>query len=159
QRLLPSDVVRLPKTNVKAVVVESLGQGSHAALLAREKGIPTITQIPGLLSRVTNGTELLADGFRGILVLDPEPATRAEFQERLEKWRLSLARCKGACREPARSRDGQLVRVEANIGIEEDVELALDNGADGVGLLRIEQLYFARNTPPSEAELLIDLKQ
>src|SRR5579862_690144 len=44
QRLLPSDVVRLPKANVTAVVVEALGQGSHAALLAREKGIPTITE-------------------------------------------------------------------------------------------------------------------
>ena len=28
----------------------SAGQGSHAALLAREKGIPTITEIPGVLS-------------------------------------------------------------------------------------------------------------
>ena len=47
ERLLPSDVVSLPKANVAAVVVESLGQGSHAALLAREKGIPMITEFPG----------------------------------------------------------------------------------------------------------------
>jgi phosphoenolpyruvate-protein phosphotransferase len=158
-RLLPSDVVRLPKANVKAVVVESLGQGSHAALLAREKGIPTITEIPGLLERVTSGMELLVDGYRGSLVIDPDSATRGEFCERLEKWQATLVRCKGACREPAYSLDGQLIRVEANIGIEDDVELALDNGADGVGLLRIEQIYFARNTPPSEAELFTDLKQ
>ena len=51
ERLLPSDVVVLPKANVAAVVVESLGQGSHAALLAREKGIPTITELPGILRR------------------------------------------------------------------------------------------------------------
>ncbi len=52
-----------------------------------------------------------------------------------------------------------MVRVEANIGIEEDVELALDNGADGVGLLRIEQLYFARQAPPTEDELFLDLQK
>src|SRR5207237_9848693 len=40
-----------------------------------------------------------------------------------------------------------------------DVEVELENGAAGVGLLRIEQLYFARNTPPSEAELFAELKQ
>ena len=159
ERLLPSDVVRLPKASVKAVVVESLGQGSHAALLAREKGIPTITEIPGILARVTNGTELLVDGFRGRLIIAPEPTTRADFRERLEKWQATLVRCKRACREPARSLDGHLIRVEANIGIQDDVELALANGADGVGLLRIEQLYFARNTPPSEAELFTELKQ
>jgi phosphoenolpyruvate-protein kinase (PTS system EI component) len=48
--------------------------------------------------------------------------------------------------------------VEANIGIQDDVELALDNGADGIGLLRIEQIYFARPTPPTENELFAELK-
>jgi phosphoenolpyruvate-protein phosphotransferase len=159
ERLLPSDVVRLPRARVTAIVVQALGQGSHAALLAREKGIPTITEIPGILARVPNGTELLVDGYRGRLIIAPEPTTRAEFQERMEKLQATLVRCKGACREPARSLDGQLIRVEANIGIQNDVELALDNGADGVGLLRIEQLYFARTTPPSEDELFTELKQ
>jgi phosphoenolpyruvate-protein phosphotransferase (PTS system enzyme I) len=159
ERLMPSDVVRLSRASVTAVVVESLGQGSHAALLAREKAIPTITGIPGILARVTSGTVLLVDGYRGGLIIAPRSPTRAEFHERVEKWQATLRRCKGACREPARSLDGHLIRVEANIGIQDDVELALDHGADGVGLLRIEQLYFARNTPPSEAELFTALKQ
>ncbi len=159
ERLLPSDVVRLPKSHVAAIVVESLGQGSHAALLAREKGIPTITEIPGVLSLIAGGVEVLVDGHRGILTLSPQSATCEEFQERLKAWRATLVRCKDACRKPARTRDGQLVRVEANIGIEEDVELALDNGADGVGLLRIEQLYFARQVPPTEDELFLDLRK
>jgi phosphoenolpyruvate-protein phosphotransferase len=158
-RLLPSDVVRLPKAKIAAIVVESLGQGSHAALLVREKGIPTITEVPGIAARVVNGTELLVDGYRGSLVIAPSPTTRAEFQKRVEQWQTTLFRCKGACREPARTRDGQLVRVDANIGVQDDVSLALENGADGVGLLRIEQLYFARATPPSEAELYAALKQ
>jgi phosphoenolpyruvate-protein phosphotransferase len=158
ERLLPSDVVSLPKSNVVAVVVETLGQGSHAALLAREKGIPTIAEVPGILSRITSGTELLVDGFRGTLVIAPEVATRTDFQERMEKWRATLVRCKAACREPARTLDGQLIHVEANIGIHDDVELALDNGADGVGLLRIEQLYFARPLPPTEDDLFRELE-
>ena len=101
----------------------------------------------------SSGTELLVDGFRGTLVIAPTLTTRTDFQERMEKWRATLVRCKAACREPARTLDGQLVSVEANIGIHDDAELALDNGADGVGLLRIEQLYFARPMPPTEDEL------
>jgi phosphoenolpyruvate-protein phosphotransferase len=158
ERLLPSDVVALPRANVAAVVVESLGQGSHAALLAREKGIPTITDIPGILAHVANGVEILVDSTLSTLVIAPTPATQAEFQERLERWRASQVRCKAACREPARTLDGQWIRVEANIGVHADVELALDNGADGVGLLRIEQLYFARSIPPTEDELFGDLQ-
>lgn len=158
ERLLPSDVVTLPKPNVAAVVVETLGHGSHAALLAREKGIPTIAEIPGLLSRIGSGAEMLVDGFRGTLVVAPQANTRSEFQERIEKSRASLVRCKAACREPARTLDGQLISVEANIGVNNDVELALDNGADGVGLLRIEQLYFSRPAPPTEDELYSELE-
>jgi phosphoenolpyruvate-protein phosphotransferase len=158
ERLLPSDVVLLPKRNVMAVVVETLGQGSHAALLAREKGIPTITEIPDILSLITSGTDLLVDGSRGTLVIAPDIETRTEFQERMEEWRTTLVHCKSACREPARTLDGQLIDVQANIGIQDDVELALDNGADGIGLLRIEQLYFARPTPLTENELFAELK-
>ena len=71
QHLLPSDVVLIPRSRVAAVVVEALGQGSHAALLAREKGIPTVAGFPGILSRIGSRTELLVDGFRGTLVVAP----------------------------------------------------------------------------------------
>src|SRR5689334_20300834 len=97
QQLLPSDIVRMPRSRVAAVVVEALGQGSHAALLAREKGIPTIAGFPGILSRIGSRTELLVDGFRGTLVVAPQEATRADFQERIAKWRETLVRCQGAC--------------------------------------------------------------
>jgi phosphotransferase system enzyme I (PtsI) len=153
QHLLPSDIVLMPRSRVAAVVVEALGQGSHAALLAREKGIPTIAGFPGILSRISNHTELLVDGFRGTLVVAPQKVTQTEFQGRIAKWRASLVRCQGACHQPAHTLDGQRIEVEANVGIADDMELAVENGADGIGLLRIEQLYFARPSPPTEEEL------
>jgi phosphoenolpyruvate-protein phosphotransferase len=159
RHLWPSDVVLLPRSRLAAVVVDALGQGSHAALLVREKGIPTIAGFPDILSRIGSRTELLVDGFRGTLVVAPNEAARTEFQERISEWRATLVRCQAACHRPARTRDGQLIEVEANIGIHDDVELALDNGADGIGLLRLEQLYFARPSPPTEDELLSELRE
>ncbi len=158
ERLLPSDVVSLPKSHVAAVVVEALGQGSHTAVLLREKGIPAITEIPGILGRIAGGTKLLVDGYRGSLVIGPTVEAQSEFQTRVEKWRATLVHCKAACLDPAHTLDGQAIRVEANIGVADDVEVALENGADGVGLLRIEQLYFARPSPPTEDELYRELK-
>lgn len=156
--LLPSDVVTMSKIKVAALVIEKLGHGSHAALLAREKSIPTVSAIPDVQSRVKNGEQLLVDGFRGTLVINPRADTRTEFAERMKKWRATLVRCKAACHDPARTLDGELIKVEANIGIHDDVELALDNGADGVGLLRLEQLYFGGLSPPSEDELFHELQ-
>jgi phosphoenolpyruvate-protein phosphotransferase len=158
QRLLPSDVVAVSRRDVKAIVVESLGQGSHAALLAREKSIPTIAGLPGLLSQIRRGDEALVDAFREALIISPNPETRHDFEQRLEKYRDSLLTCKGACGRPAITRDGQTISVEANLAAHAGVDTVIENGADGVGLFRIEELYFARELPPSEEELFSELQ-
>ena len=158
QRLLPSDVVALSPRDVKAIVVESLGQGSHAALLAREKGIPTLTDLPGLLSQIRSGDEALVDAFREALIISPSPETRRDFDQRLEHYRASLLTCKWQCHRPAITRDGQKISVEANLAAHASVETVIENGADGVGLFRIEELYFTRELPPSEEELFSELQ-
>lgn len=158
QRLLPSDVVALSPRDVKAIVVESLGQGSHAALITREKGIPTLTGLPGLLSQIRSGDEALVDAFREALIISPSPETRRDFDQRLEQYRASLLTCKWQCHRPAITRDGQKISVEANLAAHASVEAVVENGADGVGLFRIEELYFARELPPSEEELFSELQ-
>ena len=153
QRLLPSDVVALSPRDVKAIVVESLGQGSHAALITREKGIPTLTGLPGLLSQIRSGDEALVDAFREALIISPSPETRRDFDQRLEQYRASLLTCKGECRKPCYH-----ARWPEDICRSESCRTrkrrtVIENGADGVGLFRIEELYFARELPPSEEEL------
>jgi len=158
ERLLPSDVVPLSRRGVAAIVVGALASGAHAALLAREKRIPVVAGPPGIVHRIRNLEELLVDGSRGTIVVSPDAETRRTFQTRLEAFDRAVVRCRGACREPAFTLDRELVTVEANLGAHDDVELAIDNGADGVGLFRIEQLYLARALPPSEDELFEELR-
>jgi phosphoenolpyruvate-protein kinase (PTS system EI component) len=67
--------------------------------------------------------------------------------------------CKGECRKPAVTRDGQTISVEANLAAHASVEAVIENGADGVGLFRIEELYFTRVLPISEEELFLELKR
>jgi phosphoenolpyruvate-protein phosphotransferase len=159
QRLLPSDVVALSPRDVKAIVVDSLGQGSHAALITREKGIPTLAGLPGLLSQIRSGDEALVDTFREALIISPSPNTRLDFDQRLEAYRASLFICKGQCHKPAITRDGQKISVEANLAAHASLETVIENGADGVGLFRIEELYFTRELPPSEEELFSELQR
>ena len=159
QRLLPSDVVMLSRRHAAAILVESLGQGSHAALLAREKDIPVVAGLPGLLDQIRRGDEVLVDASRAIVLVSPQEETRRDFEERLAQSRANLFRCRGECHKPAITRDGHTIHVEANLAAQEDVDLLLENGADGVGLFRIEQLYLARQLPPSEDELFEELAQ
>jgi phosphoenolpyruvate-protein phosphotransferase len=158
QRLLPSEVVAISPRDVKAIVVESLGQGSHAALLAREKGIPTLAGLPGLVSQIRRGDEALVDAFHEVLIISPNPETRRHFERRLENYHASLLTCKGECGKPAITRDGQTISVEANFAAHAGVDIVIENGADGVGLFRIEELYFARELPLSDEELFNELQ-
>jgi phosphoenolpyruvate-protein phosphotransferase len=158
ERLLPSDVVSLSRRDVAAILVESLGQGSHAALLTREKNIPAIAELPDLLSVIRRGDKLLIDAFRAVVVVSPDRETERAFEARLEAHRSRQVRCKVDCRKPAITLDGQTISVEANLAAYDDIELVIENGADGIGLFRIEQLYLARELPPSEEELYADLQ-
>jgi phosphoenolpyruvate-protein phosphotransferase len=157
RRILPSDVITLAERRAAAVLVESLGHASHAALLAREKSIPTIV-ISGVLEQLHDGDEALVDAYDGAVSIDADAQVRADFEQRVLEYQARLARCNITCHQPARTVDGMLIRVEANLGTRRDVELALGNGADGVGLFRIEQIYLGRELPPTEDELFEEMQ-
>lgn len=159
KRLLPSDVVLLMPGGVAAVVVESLGPGSHAALLAREKGIPTVADFPDVCERIQPGDELLVDAYRGQLTIWPQSTTQAELRQRLGGQHATATRGQDARHQPAITLDGERVLVEANIGTRHDAQTAAGNGADGAGLLRIEQIYLSRELPPTSDELLRELRE
>ena len=158
-RLLPSETVALPQRGVVGIVLEFGGPGSHAALLARALGIPTVAQIRNATTKIADGQELLVDGFAGEVILSPDAAARAQFEERIKDVQTNAHRARQLAIEPARTTGGTEVLVMANVGSREDVaKAAVENGADGVGLYRIEQFYLSRNTPPSEADLLAELR-
>lgn len=156
-RLLPSDVVGLTRQSVEAIVVEQLGKGSHAALLAREKGIPTLAGI-SVKSLGPIGTEVLVDSAQELVIVEPDEITRGAFEERLAKYKASLKYCQTRCRQPAVTTAGETISVFANIGSLETTEAAANGGADGVGLFRLEQLYLGQSQPPKSDQLLNDLR-
>lgn len=158
KRLLPSDTVFLSRRSTLAIVLEFGGPASHAALLTREMGIPAVAQITHVLHKIDSGDMLLVDGFSGTVVIEPDVATRKQFEERLNRQRTFSISAKRRCHAPAKTRDGVTVRVMANIGCREDVQRAVDNGADGIGLYRIESLYLLRKVLPCEQELFEEIK-
>ena len=153
-RLLPSDTVHLSRTSVVAVVAEFGGPASHAALLTREMGIPAVTYVSAACDSIAPGDTMMVDGFTGTVVAAPDEQTQVLFEQRVAERRASWAAARERCHELATTLDGVATAVMANIGCREDAVLAADNGADGVGLYRLEQLYLSRNALPTEDELL-----
>jgi phosphoenolpyruvate-protein phosphotransferase len=159
RRLLPSDTVALPRRAVTGIVLEFGGPGSHAALLAEALGIPTVAQIPNAREIIADDDVLIVDGFRGEIVVNPDAATHTRYTEEIEGALARSAELTQLARQPACTRDGTKIAVLANVGCREDVSTAVEHGADGVGLYRLEQFYLSRKTPPTAVELLADLRE
>jgi phosphoenolpyruvate-protein phosphotransferase (PTS system enzyme I) len=146
-RLLPSETVSLPRRAVAGIILEFGGPGSHAALLARALGIPTVAQIQKATEKIPNEEEVIVDGDLGEVILHPNAATRASYAERIRSGRDKQDQVKLLSREPAGTRDGVQIAVLANIGAREDVIAAAENGADGWGCIALSNFISPEGLP------------
>jgi phosphocarrier protein FPr len=150
--LTPADTVALDRELTLGIATAAGSPTSHSAILARSLGIPAAVGLGAALLEVPDETPLLLDGDAGAVYVEPPPELLAELEQRSavqeEAARAALARAA----EPAVTRDGRRIEVVANIGSPDDVPAALENGAEGVGLLRTEFLFLDRETMPGEDE-------
>ncbi|MGE5252018.1 MAG: phosphoenolpyruvate--protein phosphotransferase, partial [Bacteroidota bacterium] len=150
--LTPTETSQLDMERVLAIVTAGGGPTSHSAILARALGIPSVAGVGPALERLAAGTLLAVDGFRGALWIDPPAELRDKLSARRSAWLAERRALLLESRGPALTRDGHRVEVAANIGNIAGARAAVENGADGVGLLRTEFLFLTRQTPPTEEE-------
>lgn len=159
KRLLPSDTVHLQKKHVRGIAVEIGGYNSHSAILARALGVPAVTNLVDVMNSIEQGQELLIDGDQGHLIIEPNQSDKQYFYfqttERIKEEQEALE----SLEYPIVMSNGEPVVVMSNASSKEEVITALRLGCDGIGLFRIEQLYLARQTLPTEYELYTQLKK
>ena len=153
RRLFPSDTVFLSRGVASGIVTRFGGPASHAALLARKLDLPTVVADAGALERLEANVPVLVDAYRGRVILNPSPNAKTEAVRFAEEQARSVATAWRARHAPAVTGNDDRVQVLANVGSAQDCALAAENGADGIGLFRIEQIYLARRHLPSEEEL------
>ncbi|WP_028986547.1 phosphoenolpyruvate--protein phosphotransferase [Thermicanus aegyptius] len=157
--LTPSDTAQLDRKLTLGFVTEIGGRTSHSAIMARSLEIPAVVGIGEILGEVRNGDLLIVDGLEGEIHLNPDPETVARFEEKRERYLQEKEGLKKLVDQPTITRDGHQVEIAANIGTPKDVEGALRNGAEGIGLFRTEFLYMDRDTFPTEEEQFAAYKE
>ncbi|GJE43672.1 phosphoenolpyruvate--protein phosphotransferase [Methylobacterium soli] len=148
--LAPSDTANLDPARVIGLATAQGGPTSHTAILARTLGIPALVAGGAGLLGLQNHATAILDGTTGRLYLDPSAADiaaatawRARQREQAEEEARERAL-------PARTRDGHAIAIGANVNNPEQVPFALDQAAEGVGLMRTEFLFLERGDTPSE---------
>ena len=150
--LAPSQTVQLDKSQVLAFVTARGSLNSHTAILARTMGIPALvgTDIP--LDESLDGRPGIVDGAAGMLYIDPDRETCARMRKALEEEKEKKELFRTLIGKENLTLDGQSIQLHANIGSIKDLDMVLQNDADGIGLFRSEFLYLERNDFPTEEE-------
>ncbi|WP_254615283.1 phosphoenolpyruvate--protein phosphotransferase, partial [Burkholderia pyrrocinia] len=152
EEFTPSDLSSLDRQRVTALVMARGGATSHAAIIARQLGIPALVAVGDALYAIPDGTQVVVDASAGRL----EHAPTALDVERARHERQRLDGVREANRQlagvAATTADGRAIEVAANIATLDDANTAVDNGADAVGLLRTELMFIHRQAAPTVVE-------
>ena len=150
--LAPSETAALDRELVLGFVTDEGGATGHVAILARSLGIPAVCGLGGGAADLADGDIVGVDGSVGRVIVDPDQVT-CDRLNTLKQQQITVSKKLDYLRElVAETPDGHRVRMMANIELPVELEVGLRRGAEGVGLLRTEYLYFQHRDIPSEAD-------
>lgn len=144
ENLKPSDTSEMNRGNVSGLVTAQGSRTSHVAILAKSMGIPAVVGT-GSVEEIEEEEQLLVDGDSGKVTIDPS-------QEEID--RIEQAESVEVIQERVKTSDGEEKEVAANVANHEEVSIAAEKGADGIGLYRTEFMFLDRKQPPTEEEHL-----
>ncbi len=150
EELTTSETAKLDFNNISGIVTELGGENSHTSIMARTHTIPAITKVKDATKILKNGDSIAINGTSGEIYINPteeEKQKLLDLEKQLEEEKAELEKYKN---QESVTEDGTKVKLYANIGLPSDAKVALNNTAEGVGLLRSEFLYMDSDTMPSE---------
>lgn len=150
--LTPSETAALDPHMVHAFATEAGGRASHTAIMAGALEIPAVVGLGKFVTDVSGGDQVIVDGNRGVLILNPDEETLERYEHTQKTFRTFESQLSALRDLPAETRDGVRIQLLGNIEFPHETAHCIERGADGVGLYRTEFLYLGRQSDPSEAE-------
>ena len=157
--LTPSDTAQLDRTKVAAMITEVGGKTSHAAIIARIMGIPTIVGLNNITDKIKDGDTVICDGKTGKVLINPNAKQLFHYNKKKNIEDDIKYELRNQVGLPSITNDGFKVSLSANIGVPNDVDMALENDAEGIGLFRSEFIFMNRDRQPTEDEQFEQYKE
>ncbi|MGI6778875.1 MAG: phosphoenolpyruvate--protein phosphotransferase [Acetivibrionales bacterium] len=150
--LSPSEIVSIDKEKVLGILMQEGSESSHAAILARSLGIPTVIGLGKELKGVYNGMPVAIDGFEGRVYINPDDETLNMMRlKQIETYKRKKTLEQQKDLESI-TIDGKKIKILANISTSNDIDMVLSSGAEGIGLFRTEFLYMGNKGLPTEEQ-------
>lgn len=150
--LSPADTIAFKDHRFASFITDVGGATSHTAILARSMAIPAVLGLENARALIRDGEQLIVDGMRGVVIVNPDPRVLDEYRLRMEQIELEKNQLKRLKTARTETLDGIEISLQANIELPGDVPDALEGGAEGIGLFRTEFLFLNRGDMPDEQE-------
>lgn len=150
--LTPSQTAMFDRTRIKGFVTDLGGTTSHTAIIAKALEIPAVVGMQTVLKTVHDGMPIVLDGDRGLVILNPDAKTLAEYERYIEQRRLYRVSLGDLADVDCVTEDGVKVQLVGNIELPEEASKVLKMGGSGIGLYRTEYLYLTGRSEPTEED-------
>ena len=121
-----------------AVITDEGGMTSHAAIVSRELGVPSVVGATNATEILNDGQEVTVDGEKGVITAGAETDSAEEQTDDIEALRPETPVT------PMTATD-----IKVNVSLPQAAERGAATGADGVGLLRLEHLILGLEQTPT----------
>ncbi|MDR1709039.1 MAG: phosphoenolpyruvate--protein phosphotransferase [Candidatus Accumulibacter sp.] len=150
--LSPADLMAFKDHGFAAIVLDVGGATSHTAILAHGMDIPAVLGLHQARQLIRDRETLIVDGARGVVIVNPDRRVLDEYELKKTAFELERSRLKLFKSARATTLDKVKIDLLANIKEPADAEIALEHGADGIGLFRTEFIFLGRGDMPGEDE-------
>ncbi|MCH9632513.1 MAG: Phosphoenolpyruvate-protein phosphotransferase [Chlamydiae bacterium] len=157
--LAPSDAAEAKRTHIGAFVTEMGGKTSHAAIVARSRGIPYVSNINLAQVELKKEDVVIIDGRSGEVIVNPTSATLLSYRDLQNQLRAYLDNLSQAGEFLTETPDSYKVRLSANIEAIDELQLVHKYRGDGIGLFRSEYICLDKKGFPTEEEQFEIYKQ
>ncbi|MBI5178874.1 MAG: phosphoenolpyruvate--protein phosphotransferase [Nitrospinae bacterium] len=157
--LTPFDTAQMSAKHVLGFVTEVGGKTSHTGIIASSLSIPAVVGVPKIAKAVNTGDHVILDAISGLVIVNPTDQQFRTYNRRRQQFLYIDRKLEREAVKEARTKDGVLVRLKANIESTQDIDVALTHGAEGIGLYRTEFLFVRGNQLPGEEEQFEDYKK
>jgi phosphotransferase system enzyme I (PtsI) len=152
EEISPAEVLHIPKEYVRGIATESGSTTSHAAIIVESLEIPAVFGIKDILNYVKNGDKIIVDGYKGIVIVNPDEGTINDYIHLQNNYTLKEKEIFSVVSLPSRTLDGVDIKLSANVSNSMELNIARRHGASGIGLLRTELIFIANEKFLNETE-------
>lgn len=152
REVVASEIAEAKSENLCGLITENDGIASHAAIVAKAKLVPYVTNINLSILEKTKNSQIIIDGRVGEVIVNPMEETIAKYKILKQQLQDHFQYLEKMSLLHAETFDGYRIRLSANIEMMQELDILHQYGGSGVGLFRSEYIFLSRQDIPSEEE-------